>query len=119
MKSLSKIKRESLARRHKRVRVKINGTKERPRLSVFRSNQHIYAQLIDDQHGKTLMSVSDLSFKKNKNNKSTMAKQVGQLIAAKALESKISQVVFDRGGYQYHGRIKQLAEGAREGGLKF
>jgi len=106
-------------RRHKRVRAKIFGTKEKPRLCVFRSAKHIYAQLIDDEKGKTLAAASDQEIKKGKKSKIEIAKAVGKLIAKKALEKKIEKVVFDRGGYQYHGRVKALAEGAREGGLKF
>lgn len=106
--------------RHKRVRAKINGTKECPRLSVFRSSQHIYAQLIDDVKGKTLVSFSDEKIKDSKKmDKTQVAKEVGISLAKKALKEKIEKIVFDRGGYKYHGRIKALAEGAREGGLKF
>jgi len=101
-------------KRHKRVRAKIFGTKEVPRLCVFRSAKHIYCQLIDDEKGRTLFAASDLELKKSKT-----AYEVGKLIAKKALEKKIKKVVFDRGGYKYHGRVKALAEGAREGGLKF
>ncbi len=97
-------------RRHRRVRAKIKGTAKVPRLCVFRSNKHLYAQLIDDEKGKTLVSVSDLEAKDSK--------KIGLLIAEKALAKKINKVVFDRGGYKYHGRVKSLAEGAREGGLK-
>ncbi len=104
--------------RHKRVRAKIIGTKEIPRLCVFRSNKHIYAQLIDDEKGKTLVSVKDVEIKK-KNKKTELAFEVGKLIAKKAIEKKIEKIVFDRAGYQYHGRVKSLADGAREGGLKF
>jgi large subunit ribosomal protein L18 len=116
-----KIKRQKRLRRHKRVRAKIFGTAKVPRLCVFRSNKHIYAQLIDDEKGQTLVAASDLEFKKSKSKKSKVdkAKEVGKLIAKKALEKKIEKVVFDRGGYRYHGRVKTLAEGAREGGLKF
>lgn len=127
-------------RRHKRVRAKIFGTLKRPRLCAFRSNKHIYAQLIDDEKSKTLATASDLELKpKTKKGKSkvAVAYEVGKLIAEKALGKKfaepsahltprsasqssaIEKVVFDRGGYKYHGRIKALAEGAREGGLKF
>lgn len=110
-------------RRHKRVRAKIFGTKERPRLCVFKSNQHIYAQLIDDDKGRTLVVASDLELKKpkteNQKPKTDVAKEIGKLIAQKAQDLKIEEVVFDRGGYQYHGRVKALADGAREGGLKF
>ncbi len=99
-------------RRRTRIRGKIRGTKDRPRLSVFRSNKHIYAQLIDDQAGETLAAASgggDIS----------TASKVGKDLAKKALKLKIKKVVFDRGGYKYHGRVKALAEGARQGGLGF
>ncbi len=107
-------------RRHTRVRGKISGTAECPRLDVFRSNSNIYAQLIDDVKGVTLVSASSVEkdFGETKGNKEE-ARKVGQLIAKRALEKKITEVVFDRGGYVYHGRVKELAEGAREGGLKF
>jgi len=107
--------------RHSRVRKKISGTTNRPRLNVYRSGKHIYAQLIDDINGSTLVSAStldkelELSSTKNKE----AAKAVGQLIAKRALEKDIEEIVFDRSGYIYHGRIKELAEGARESGLKF
>ncbi len=104
------------------MRAKVKGTAKRPRLSVFRSNKHIYAQLIDDEKGKTLMSVNDLSLKsagKKSGKKSEIAKIIGQEIAKKAEEKKIKKVVFDRAGYKYHGRIKAVAEGAREAGLEF
>jgi len=109
-------------RRHKRVRAKVFGTKERPRLYVFRSNKHIYSQMIDDEKGKILAAANDLELKpaiSSKKIKSDKAKEVGKLIAKKALEKKIETAVFDRGGYKYHGRVKALAEGAREGGLRF
>lgn len=109
-------------RRHQRVREKVFGTSERPRLSVFRSNYNIYAQLIDDDKGVTLVSVSTLGkeLKELRGKKSIeAAKRVGKLIAAKALEKGIKAVVFDRGGFKYHGRIKALAEAAREEGLEF
>ncbi len=106
--------------RHKRVRGKINGTAERPRLNVFRSTSNIYAQLIDDEKGVTLASAStlDKEFNGYGGNKEA-AKIVGNLIAKRALEKGVSEVVFDRGGYVFHGRVKELADGAREGGLKF
>ena len=106
--------------RHKRVRGKISGTAARPRLNVFRSTNHIYAQLIDDVKGVTLAAAStlDKEFDGNGGNKEA-AKKVGELIAKRAAEKGISEVVFDRGGYIFHGRVKELAEGAREGGLKF
>lgn len=102
-----------------RIRKKITGTAERPRVAVFRSNNQIYAQIIDDVAGKTLASSSSLEFAKAKAPKSELAAQVGKALAEKALAAKIENVVFDRGGYLYHGRVKALAEGAREGGLKF
>ena len=106
-------------RRHKRVRGKISGTAERPRLDVFRSNMHIYAQIIDDEQGVTLVSAStmDKDFNGNGGNVEAAA-EIGKKVAAKALEKGITEVVFDRGGYVYHGRVKALADGAREGGLK-
>ncbi len=104
--------------RHKRVRAKIKGTAKRPRLCVFRTPKHIYAQLIDDENGKTILSISDAK-KTKKETKVSSASEVGKLIAKKAVEKKIAQVVFDRGGYKYHGRIKALADGARKAGLKF
>lgn len=120
-------------RRHKRIRAKINGTAKVPRLCVFRSSKHIYAQLIDDERGKTIVSASDLDIKKSKtkstkelSGKALIAYRVGQILAQKALDlpagktgKKFEKVVFDRGGYKYHSRIKALAEGAREAGLKF
>ena len=108
------------ARRHKRVRTKISGTAERPRLCVYRSNTNLYVQVIDDVAGKTLVSASTLEKTvKNKHSNKEAAKEVGTLIAKKALEKNITEVVFDRGGYIYHGVVKELAEAAREGGLKF
>ena len=106
--------------RHTRVRGKISGTAARPRLNVFRSSNHIYAQLIDDVAGATLASASSVEkdFGSYGGNKDA-AKKVGQLIAERAAKAGITEVVFDRGGYVYHGRVKELAEGAREGGLKF
>jgi len=103
-------------RRHKRVRAKIKGTNKIPRLCVFRSIKHIYAQLIDDDKGKTLASADDAGIK---GSKVEIAEEVGKLIAQKASEKKIEKIVFDRAGYKYHGRVKSLAEGAREAGLKF
>ncbi len=105
-------------RRHKRVRAKITGLSQRPRLVVFRANQHIYAQIIDDATQKTLAQASSLELK-SKGKKSEKAAEVGQLIAKKAQEKKVESVVFDRGGYKYHGRVKALADAAREAGLKF
>jgi len=107
-------------RRHQRVRAVISGTAQRPRLCVFRSLKNIYAQLIDDSTGVTLAAASSLEkdFGANGGNKETAAK-VGELLAQRAKEKNITEVVFDRGGYLYHGRVKELAEGARKGGLKF
>ena len=105
---------------HGRVRMTLHGTRERPRLCVFRSLKHTYAQLVDDEKGCTLAAASTLEGKKGKPGSNLeAAKQVGQLIAAKAQEQGVSSVVFDRGGYIYHGRVKALAEAAREAGLKF
>ena len=106
--------------RHKRVRRKISGTAERPRLCVFRSLKNIYAQVIDDTTGNTLAAASslDAEFKASYGGNKDAAKVVGELIAKKALEKGITNVVFDRGGYLYHGRVAELAAGAREGGLK-
>ena len=107
-------------RRHKRVRNKVSGTAECPRLCVFRSNKAIYAQIIDDTKGNTLVSASTLDKEvKNKHSNKEAAKEVGALIASRAKEKKITNVVFDRSGYIYHGVIKELAESAREGGLNF
>ncbi|MCX6718650.1 MAG: 50S ribosomal protein L18 [Candidatus Staskawiczbacteria bacterium] len=113
------IKNDKRIRRHKKIRMNMHGAKDMPRLFVFRSNQHIYAQLVDDDKAKVLMSASDLDLKGKKGKKIDIAKEVGKLIAKKAMESKIEKVVFDRGGTVFHGRIKALAQGAREGGLKF
>ncbi|EDU39053.1 ribosomal protein L18 [Clostridium sporogenes ATCC 15579] len=111
---------QSRERRHMRVRKKIFGTAERPRLSVYRSEKHIYAQLIDDVEGKTLVAASsaEKGFDGLGSNKEG-AKLVGKMVAEKALEKGLKKVVFDRGGFIYHGRIKELAEGAREAGLDF
>jgi len=138
-----KLKREKRVRRHRRVRAKISGTSKVPRLCVFRSAKHIYAQLIDDEKGKTLVSVSDLKIKgkskrakpkttkkptsakvseskeEKRSGKIALAYEAGKLIAEKAIKKKIKKVVFDRGACRYHGRVKAVAEGAREGGLIF
>ena len=107
-------------RRHKRVRGKVSGTVERPRLVVTRSNRGIVAQLVDDLQGRTLASASWLQVKKTfKGDKKSQAAEVGKLLAESAKQAKIESVVFDRGGYLYHGRVKALADAAREGGLKF
>jgi large subunit ribosomal protein L18 len=109
--------------RHERIRRHIHGTADRPRLNVFRSLQHIYAQVIDDDLGNTLAAAStvdpELRGELDGLNKSQQAARVGQLVAQRALAQGLKQVVFDRGGYPYHGRVKALADGAREGGLDF
>jgi large subunit ribosomal protein L18 len=104
-------------KRHLRVRNKISGTPERPRLVVFRSLKHIYAQLVDDTTSRTLATVSDLGIEQGK--KGERAAEVGKLIAERAKTAGITRVVFDRAGYRYHGRIKAVADGARKGGLEF
>lgn len=126
--SFKKLKKDA---RHLKIRAKVKGTAEVPRMAVFRSNAHIYVQLIDDASGKTLLSASDKEIKKaaaksadkegkNENGRRiVVAREVGLLAAEKAKKAKIEEVVFDRGGFKYHGRIKSIAEGAREGGLKF
>ena len=107
-------------KRHKRVRYKVSGTPERPRLNVYRSEKHIYAQVIDDTKGETLCSASSVekSFSGLGSNKEA-ARKIGKAVAERAVKKGIETVVFDRGGYIYHGRVKELAEAAREGGLKF
>ena len=118
---ITKIDRKSeRQRRHKRVRTKISGTAECPRLCVFRSNNNLYVQIIDDDKAQTLVSASTLDKEiKTKHSNKEAAKELGALIAKKALDNKIKTVVFDRGGYIYHGVVKELAEAAREAGLDF
>jgi large subunit ribosomal protein L18 len=115
--------REARNRRHERIRRDIHGTAERPRLNVFRSLQHIYAQVIDDDQGNTLVAASTLDPELREQidgmNKSQQAARVGKLVAQRAVAQGLKLVVFDRGGYPYHGRVKALADGAREGGLEF
>ena len=111
--------REARLRRHRRVRGKIAGTAQRPRLAVFRSNKGVFAQLVDDANGKTLAASSWFGLKSRTGDKSDQAREVGRTLAAAAKAAGIETVVFDRGGYLYHGRVKALAEGAREGGLIF
>lgn len=106
-------------KRQKRVRSKITGTKDKPRLSVFRSNKYIYAQLIDDEQGKTILGFSEKQLGKGEKRKTEKARELGKTLAKTAIEKHIKQVVFDRGSYAYHGRVKALAKGAREGGLQF
>jgi large subunit ribosomal protein L18 len=112
--------REARARRHRRVRGKVQGTAERPRLVVFRSNRGIEAQLVDDVRGQTVAAASWLGLPKSfKGDKSEQAAEVGKLLAANAKTAGVARCVFDRAGYLYHGRVKALADGAREGGLAF
>ena len=111
-------RRAARGRRHRRVRVGLAGTPERPRLAVFRSLQHIYAQVIDDASGRTLAAASTVELKA-KTNDLASAQKVGQAIAKKAKDAGVSAVVFDRGGFLYHGRVKALADAAREAGLEF
>jgi large subunit ribosomal protein L18 len=113
------IKQIRRARRHKRIRAKINGTADCPRLSVFRSNKGMYLQLIDDETGKTLASANIEEIKGKKMNKTEMASELGKILATKAATKKIVKAVFDKGFYKFHGRVKAAAEGARVGGLKF
>ena len=111
------IKNQIKVRRHKRVRAKVSGTSDIPRISIYRSLDHIYDQLIDDSIGKTIVSDKDLEVK-GKKNKTEKAAEVGKLLAQKAIEKKITKAVFDKGAFKYHGRVKALADGAREAGLK-
>ncbi len=119
----AKAKRLARQQRHERVRTKVQGSPQRPRVSVFRSARHIYAQIIDDSRGHTLVSASTLEAELQAalegKDKSAQAAVVGELLARRALAAGIKQVVFDRGGYLYHGRVKSLAEAARAGGLEF
>ena len=116
-----KTARAARQRRHERVRKSVEGTAERPRLAVFRSLTHIYAQVIDDTQGRTVVAASDMeqALRDVKGNKSERAKAVGSAVAKKAIDAGVTQVVFDRGGNRFNGRVKALAEAAREAGLKF
>ncbi|MGH2585081.1 MAG: 50S ribosomal protein L18 [Dehalococcoidia bacterium] len=116
-----KTPRAARVRRHVRLRKRMGGTPERPRLAVFRSLSHIYAQVIDDAAGRTLAAASDLEadLKQATGSKTDLAKQVGSLVAERAKQAGVTMVVFDRGGFQYHGRVKALADAAREAGLAF
>ncbi len=117
---ITQTKRNAIRQRiHARIRAKLAGTGERPRLNVYRSLNHIYAQVIDDQKGETLAAVSTLSLKLKTGGNVSSAKEIGKAIAEKAVEKGIKKVVFDRGGFLYHGRIKALADAAREAGLEF
>ena len=113
----AKTKNEARIRRHGRVRKKVSGSSERPRMAVFRSNRHIYVQLVDDERAVTIAQASDHEVKGD--GKTTRAKAVGGLIASRAKDAGVDRAVFDRGGRLYHGRVAALAEGAREGGLEF
>ncbi len=113
---IPKTRQELRQRRHLRVRKVLNGTAERPRLVVFRSLKHITAQIVDDTTGRTILTVTDIKFDGKKSEKSTL---VGRQVAERAKAAGITRVVFDRAGYQYHGRVKAVADGAREGGLEF
>ncbi|MDP3804914.1 MAG: 50S ribosomal protein L18 [Candidatus Omnitrophota bacterium] len=104
-------------RRHKKVRAKISGTSSKPRIAVFKSNQYIYAQVVDDENGKTLLSVSDMEVKTG--NKSDKALKIGETLAARMKEKGLLEAVFDRGGFKFHGRVKSVADGLRSGGIKF
>jgi large subunit ribosomal protein L18 len=124
---MSNIKVKQREKRRKRVRSRVTGTLDRPRLSVYRSNKHVYAQIINEQKGITLASANDKELSDTKNQKKDESKitkkdlafTVGELLAAKSLKKKIKRVVFDRGGYRFHGRVSSLAQGARKGGLEF
>lgn len=119
---MSNLKVKGQVKRSARIRFKISGTKDRPRLAVFRSNKHIYAQVIDDTLGKTLSFISEKELQTSKDKKLTKiekANLAGQLLAKKTILSKVEKVVFDRNGYKFHGRVKALADGAKTGGLKF
>ena len=117
---ITQTKRNEIRKRiHVRIREKLSGTAERPRLNVYRSLNHVYAQLIDDQKGETLASASSLGLKLKTGGNVAAAKEIGKAIADKAKEKGIKKVVFDRGGFLYHGRVKALAEAAREAGLEF
>ena len=117
----TKKKRLNKQRRHKRVRATIKGTSERPRVSVFKSNKHVFVQFIDDEAGKTVLSSKVVANKKSKirGTKTDKATKIGEMLAEKAKEAGIKEVVFDRGGFEYHGRIKAVADGLRKGGIKF
>ncbi len=119
MRKEEKTKKIRRSRRAVRIRNKIEAANTSPRLTVFRSNKHIYAQIIDDSAGKTLVSISEKEAVTQKANKVEKAKLVGQKLAEKAKAAKVKSVVFDKGAYKYHGRVKALADGAREGGLQF
>lgn len=112
-----KSKQLNRTKRHKKVRAKVSGTAFRPRIAVFKSNQYVYAQVVDDESGKTLLSVSDVKAKGGR--KSEKALEIGESLAAKMKEKGFAEAVFDRGGFKFHGRIKAVADGLRKGGIKF
>lgn len=117
---ITQTKRNQIRQRiHSRIRAKLSGTSERPRLNVYRSLNHIYAQVIDDQNGLTLVSASTVALKTKSGGNVAAAREIGKTVAERAVEKGIKKVVFDRGGYLYHGRIKALADAAREAGLEF
>jgi len=117
---ITQTKRNEIRQRiHARIRQKLSGTTERPRLNVYRSLNHIYAQVIDDQKGETLVAASTLALKQKTGGNVAAAKEIGKAVAEKAISKGIKKVVFDRGGFLYHGRIKALADAAREAGLEF
>jgi len=113
------IKQAKVQRRKNRVRSKISGTAKRPRLNIFRSLKHTYAQLIDDKKGVTIASAKDSEIKDAKGKKSEIAEKVGELIAKRAQDAGIKEIVFDKSSYKFHGRVKSIADGAKKGGLKF
>ena len=123
MMSIARHRRESRLKRHRRIRKKLSGSPDRPRLNVFRSHKHIYIQIVDDRQGTTLVGAStqspELRDKLKGKTKTDASREVGKLIAARAAEKGIKHVAFDRGGYLYHGRVKALADAAREAGLEF
>ncbi|HVZ12554.1 MAG TPA: 50S ribosomal protein L18 [Patescibacteria group bacterium] len=119
MQKEEKVKKIRKSRRQNRIRRKILANGVLPRLSVFRSNKYIYAQVIDDKKGSTLASASEAAIEDKKLNKTQRAAEVGKLIAKAAIDKKVKEIVFDKGSYRYHGRVKALADGAREGGLVF
>lgn len=119
MPATAKLVRQRRIKRHHRLRNRIVGTPERPRLSVFRSSANVYAQIIDDTHGNTLVAASTLEDATSTGTKSEQARRVGEVVAERARAAGIGKVVFDRGGFLYHGRVKALAEGARANGLEF
>ncbi len=117
---ITQTKRNEIRQRiHKRIRAKLAGTTVRPRLNVYRSLNHLYAQIVDDQKGETLVSTSSLAMKLKTGGNIAAAREIGKAVAEKAVAKGIKQVVFDRGGYLYHGRVKALADAAREAGLEF